>query len=641
MLCDRTTGFGWDPDRFIVDDLVGLAQDLDGDEWRLSPVLREAIDEDTLIERFLSYWDGYRYTHRGKIGFGRRPSGSTVHLQGVTELTYHQFLKQPDLKRKSAKDATNQLTVKVTSPDDDQYKEVAVTLHAPANRQLGRLPKKEEIEASWILGEGRGMAWGRAALQRLGAERIEGKVSVPREDALRPDGEPLRVGDVVLIDQHVIEQDHYFRIKAIEEGEEQGELVLEVESERGQFPTPYVAPVEEVPAPERPPATPFAEATVIELPAALSGGGLAVAALFERGDGDVGGRVWFSPDGTSYVLLGVVTTPAFKGVLTSDAGVGAGELAVETHAVLVDILEAQEGLSQADDTLLAIVGGEVCSVGSVTPGGDGAYTVGGLRGRRGTDAAAHATGAAVWFVRRADIKPLANSGFLYGEEAHFKVQPVNWAGQVIELSDDYFDAAPGKVTLTFGYRAVSSDVTVTSSASAFYTTYNADGSTTTTPSSITLACEAAASIPEPSYQWETWSGAAWAAVAGASAATLERSPGQEGRYRCEVTGGGGAIVVVSGAIEITAAAAPVPAATPIDVGGVKVAGVLVLTARQAARASTFVAPSAFVFDGADQAAKNAQYEDALNALRTQLLALGTDVGSVRTGLSAAHQLFEA
>jgi hypothetical protein len=448
----------------------------------------------------------------------------------------------------------------------------------------------------------------------------------------------LDVGDVILVDQHVIESDLYVRIEKVSDGDDIGEVLLDVKSERGQFPTPYVEPVDPTPDYESPAAVPLEAAAVMELPPALSDGdGIEVAVLAQPVEGGITGvHVYFSSDDSTYILAATVPPVALSGALIGDVSSVSDTLAFATDALVLDLIQDQSTEAQTDDTLIAFIGTEVVSLGSFTPTGEG-FTVGILRGRQGTIADVHGTGTEIWIIRRADITPIANTGFVGGSTGHFKLQPVNYAGNVVEFSDAYYDSPPGKQTVQFSLRFSASDVAISSSASSFYISYDSDGIAVATPAAITLTCTFSAAIVSPALQWQKWDGALWADVEDATAVTLLVTPAQIGRYRCAVSND--SVSLFTDSVEITASTAPLSSGAPIDVQGVKIGGTLVVTSQQAALPSTFLPLSlpSLEADGGD--ARIAQLQSTIEQLVNMLNALGSDAAAIRTGLTASQHLF--
>lgn len=436
ILYDTTGGFGWSDDRFDWDNLAALSVELDDPRYYISPVIRDLRREEQVIADFLQYFDGYRIRRSGRLALGRIPEdGIAIEEGSITELSHHDYSAPPRLKRSAPGETLNELTIVSTEAAHWRMKEVGQTFTAPYHRAVRGTPKRETIQRPWFLQRDLSGGYGKRYLQYKTATSVSGDLRVRRSRAVNPDGTELMPGDLVQVDYTPMALDVVMRVVGRREGFASGEVRLTVESERGQFPLPYVAPSDPVPDLTPPPVEPIQRAAIIELPLGLTERRVAVAAMYARPSGqNAGASVHFSSDGTSYEEIGEATR-AIAADLGAPIDAAASLISVQVEAQTdLELLRTVEADARDDDRVLLFIGGEVMSVATVSPIGNGTYSVGVLRGRAGSVPKSHGIPSEIWIVPRADLQILRHSAFAPQAMVSFKLQPRNpWS--VLDLAD--------------------------------------------------------------------------------------------------------------------------------------------------------------------------------------------------------------
>ncbi|EIP99439.1 hypothetical protein OpiT1DRAFT_03956 [Opitutaceae bacterium TAV1] len=328
---------------------------------------------------------------------------------------------------------------------------------------------------------------------------------------------------------------------------------------------------------------PIAAARIIDLPPALveqvvaatgsDGPAIAVLALRPLAKypppldtttpGVVGYYVWHSDTGASYSSLVQSLSWSARGTLSAAITAGAASVQVTFPADNLDLdrVQSVSADDRLDNQLLAIVGNEVMSVGTVTLQAGGLRTLAVLRGRLGTAAAAAAAGEVVWVVWRDELAALTHAAFTAGATRRFKLQPFG-GGQMLELEDapvltHTFPVPPAEVLPVIALGAVSAEATV--------------GTPFDVTASVTAAAGNLASVvvvwvrlgagdalgPEQALQAITCTGA----LKSACPVNTVASPMAAGRYRVLVratTDAGTVVTAQSAVVVVEGAAAPEP-----------------------------------------------------------------------------------
>lgn len=302
FLTDKHTGFGRDPDDFDQSTWEGIASELTANKWKINPLFDKQTTEEAVIAQFLKYFDGYTYYRNGKLALGRHPDAVTILVpENYTEFTDHDLTRSPDLKTTRPDETINEVEVKWIDPTLLQYKEVSKVFDAPHNREARGEPVRESLDLTWKLLEEDVDSYTKQFLGYAAQTRQKGKIYVRANRCKNPNGTPIRVGDVVFLDQSVPQLDHAFRVVGIRQ-EGYGEIELAIETERGQYPQAYVAPSNPTPDGSLPPVDGMAGVKWMVLPYEITGvTGITVFPLMVRNSGTVSGAtLWFADSESAY-----------------------------------------------------------------------------------------------------------------------------------------------------------------------------------------------------------------------------------------------------------------------------------------------------------------------------------------------------
>jgi hypothetical protein len=191
--------------------------------------------------------------------------------------------------------------------------------------------------------------------------------------------------------------------------------VLTLNRERGAYPRPYVAPVDDrlLPADDLPYDISTADVRLWFLPTGF-GPTRQVAPLVNRTKRTIY-RVdlHLSPTGSApWEDILDCRTFAAK-VAVGGSGIGTGDATVRVTTTAVDFarMAAQTTIGQTDDTLLLLLGDELLSVGTITAVSTGVYDLSILRGRRDTTAASHAVAVVGWLFYRSELTAVEHAEF--------------------------------------------------------------------------------------------------------------------------------------------------------------------------------------------------------------------------------------
>ena len=407
---------GFDVDADFFDDADWGAQclaleatgvaDRTGNLVHCHPVVKTAQEAASLLSAILAQVDAFLYIDGGKFRIGWFPS-QAPDIGTLPEITEHDLEAAPsggdfpDWNRGAS-------SVVVLYRDFDRdYLDTPALCPAPSNRERNVISTPARNERPMIhAGDQAGMIAAEISASRASSESNV-TLTVQKSRAVKGDGSPLMPGDLFVWDYGPHSLDLVVRVVARRIRSGHTSDLLEIIPERGQFPLPYVPPV---------------EPRVLPTPAAP--GEINVA--------DV--RLWLLPSGLSTVRrLAPLVNRAHRGIYRADlhmstagaapwsvildsrffvakcevtnGGINGAAATVRVQSTSVDFarMSAQNAVAQADNTLLVLIGDEVCSVGAITVVSPNVYDLAILRGRVGTAAAVHANGAVAWLFLRDEL----------------------------------------------------------------------------------------------------------------------------------------------------------------------------------------------------------------------------------------------
>lgn len=422
------------------------------------------IDRQTTVRQALNelflYFDGYARPRNGMLEVGCFPHDG-VTPAGLTTLTLQDDTSLPEYQPGSWNDTISQATV-VHRDYALDFKENAETCQQPLALAITGQPRRENIDRPHFItrwqAQDYAARWARIHAHPQNLTR--GRIRVRTERAVHSSGQPLLAGDRFIFDYQPYSLQLVARITNRKDDSTGGETTLGWEAERGIAPLPYVTAGDTRPNVEQIVPTGITNARVFQLPPEYLGEPTpAVVALCERpAAAVVGFNTFFSASDSSYDLAGNSQNWAVRGTL--GAGIAGGSLDLTLAAGGLDIakLQPQSTEAQKDNTLLLFVGSEVMSVGAVTALGGGQYSVNVLRGRFGSAASSHSSGAVVYVIPRADMAVFTNANFpRTASVKYFKLQTYT-------VNDEQALASALKITFTFADRGVGAPTSLSATA---------------------------------------------------------------------------------------------------------------------------------------------------------------------------------
>lgn len=445
LLTHPVWGMGMQETEFSLDSWRTVAAAVDGIEFAIAPKLTSQDDIESVTDDILGYFDGYLYRDgAGKLCIGHYAAGGVaVDPATLPQISEHDLVEPPEITTVTPSECINELTLEYTDGRWPEYKfkSRSITMVATQTRLQRGTPVRENIERPWITNEWQAQQYAATALQQLAAQRMSGELTVRRARAQRSGGGDLAVGDMFVLDYGPLELDIVCRITEQSIPFDGSTLLLKWESERGQFPLPYVAPLESAPQLALPPVEQLdAEQSVVIYPLhrILDTGNLHMVVLAARRSqrGMIGGDVWVSTTGTTYSAAAVAPIAmSLKASLVADISAAQNSIRLDAPSPDVGMLQEQAALEAADDTLLLIVRDEIMSIGTVAPvaGEPTQFDLTVLRGRLLTGAAAQSrlSGAdpvPVWIIYRSELEAaIAAHPEMqeWGAERWVKIRPRN------------------------------------------------------------------------------------------------------------------------------------------------------------------------------------------------------------------------
>ncbi|MCX6953827.1 MAG: hypothetical protein NTV51_16890, partial [Verrucomicrobia bacterium] len=396
------------------------------------------------LSQIPAYVDGYLYANNGRLCVGWFP-GTAALPPGLPEIT------EADLEAKPSgggipdwNEGATSVVVSFRSFYKD-YDEDAARYNAPANREnnISAEPTRKERPFIHDPEQAALIAADSAADSASGEIATNLTVFKSRAAALAP-------GDLVNWDYAPHAIDLLCRVTARRIRMGAASDVLTLTRERGAFPRPYVAPIDDrtLPADDLPGELDPADVRLWLVPRGLTDL-RRVAPLINRPKRSIyRADLHLSPTGASpwediLDCRGFAAKVALALALTSSA------TTVRVTSTSLDFprMAAQSTVAQSDDTLLFLLENELLSVGAITTVATNTYDLTLLRARRGTAAAAHSVATAGWLFYRSELASVEHAEFYRVRDTlnayssgiatkHFKLQLFTLGADGIAAPDD-------------------------------------------------------------------------------------------------------------------------------------------------------------------------------------------------------------
>ncbi|HEY1107445.1 MAG TPA: hypothetical protein VGE76_02395, partial [Opitutaceae bacterium] len=405
-------GFGLPPDfidgahwgaQAIALEAIGVADRL-GNAVRCHPVFKSAQDASALLSTILAHVDGYIYIEGGKICVGWFPSKPPDAT--LPEITEHDLEEAPSGGEFPDWNRGPSSVVVICRAFSRDYNDTPALCPAPANRETGVVSTPARVERPMIHDELQAAKIAAEVAAARGGSEAVISLKIQKSRAVKSDGSPLMPGDLFVWDYGPHALDLVMRVvgRRIRAGDTAD--LIEAIPERGQFPLPYVAPVDDrvLPVPSAPGEVDLADMRLWLPPSAFSSVRAIVPLVNRAHRGIYRVDLHLSADGAA-PWSAVLDSRFFAAKCAVVSGISAGATTLQVASASVDIrrMAAQDANAQTDDTLLLLLGDELCSVGTISVVSPGIYELSLLRGRRGTTAVAHASTVVGFLFYRAEV----------------------------------------------------------------------------------------------------------------------------------------------------------------------------------------------------------------------------------------------
>lgn len=391
---------------------IGIGQ-RSGAQVHCHPMLAQSQDASAFFSNILTYVDGFLFVEGDEIKVGwfphAAPGGS------LPEITEHDLEGKPSGNGFGDTNAGPSEVVVIFKDWLRRYTESPASAPAPANLETGLIPTPVRRDRPFLHdAEQAAIVAAELAAETASDDSIT--LNVLRSRAVDGTGAPLMPGDLVDWDYGPHARDLVCRVVSRRMRPGSASDVLTLIRERGQYPRPYVPPVDArvLPVDDEPGEISVGDVRLWLAPLDMTGGVRKVVALINRAKRTIyRADLHLSPTGSAPWEV-VLDSRFFTAKCAVTAGgISSGAATVRVISTSVDFarMAAQSTVAQTDDTLLLLIGDEVLSVGAVTVVATNTYDLAILRGRRSTAAAAHADGAVAWLFYRAELQAAEHAEF--------------------------------------------------------------------------------------------------------------------------------------------------------------------------------------------------------------------------------------
>lgn len=413
----------------------------------------------SFIASVLEIYDGWIRRKDDKLEVGQFPHDGVI-PEDIPEFTFHDFIEAPvfDAADDSEGDVITDAIVTHVERDNNMEDDSQPGSNLAACARLGEIREKTFQRPFLVTGyQAREQANRLAVFYSRPEEKCS--VTIRRERVVG-----LRAGDRFILNDAPSEERIVVRIVDRRDDSSGGRVALSLVAERGLAPLGYTPVPQQQPELPDPALVAIAHARMFQLPFSFGdfGPAPAVVPLVARPGAHVAGySLHYSPDNVSYDRITAIGRWALRADFAAGIVAGDGTATINAAGFDLALLAPQSAAAQAEDTLLAICGFEIMSIGDVVALGGGQYTVALARGRRGSVAAAHAGGAEIYIAARADLDVLQHADFPREiATRHFKLATYTASrdgGEEQELADALhiaFDFDDAGVTPPSGFAAV-------------------------------------------------------------------------------------------------------------------------------------------------------------------------------------------
>jgi hypothetical protein len=432
IFIDDLAGPAFPESRLVAAGFQNTADALDGKVY-LAPVARQSQSLRTTMADYLQYYNGFFRRNGSSLEAGFWERWDAIDLGTIPELDSDDIAGEPQIKPGNAGDGDNSVSVVFTNRTKYYFNDTAISRDLANIATTGK-ETKSQFQRPHIIDADDAQQYADEYVKTQNLPNDTGSQDVKRDRVGR-----LLAGTRVKIDYAGITLSFVWRITAAQwPSDRDGTVTLTIENERAIGAQPYIQPS----APKVPDfvvkiySIPLAK--IFELPSGLKDARpIEIVVLAQRPTADtIGFKIHSSIDDSSFHQIGAHTHFAVYGKIGGTNYSGTTADVDTTVGALVDLFGTDLGFvvsqtdQQRDDRKLLMFyeTGEIASVGTVTPVGNGRSNIKQARGLYGTDKTQHNIGEGVWFIFRSQLVPLTDENFALGATRHFKFQPYTHGG---------------------------------------------------------------------------------------------------------------------------------------------------------------------------------------------------------------------
>jgi len=392
---------------------------------RISPLITSQDDFRQVVAQLLEYYDGWIRRNGTLIEAGVWRRGTDI--VSVATLTDDDLLGDPELEPQGWGPTVNEVTV-IYKDRNHHFNDYPQTHRDPNNFRITGGARAMTYSRPWITDFQVAKTYAKLVGAHLAMPFMRGTLTVKREWLTNNNILP---GVVFTYSSGFYGLSFLMRLYEIEySADNTAEAALTVEWERSKWPAIYLPPGFQGPGGLFTGARAIWKSQMFEIPYLLADHKFVTQLIpfAVRGNVEVQGfRIWVSFDGGSTydIMPNAASTSQFGSMGLINTAVLATDttILVNLYGIDLDDVVTQTPSQQLDDTLLVIIGGEMMSVGTVSPLGAGLYSISVLRSRYGTTAGAYPIGQFAGFIFRSRLRLLDNAQFVPGTVITYKFQP--------------------------------------------------------------------------------------------------------------------------------------------------------------------------------------------------------------------------
>lgn len=376
----------------------------------LSPVWADNRTLAQTLGDLFYYYDGFVRLKNGRLLPDYFPN-QAFDPGSLTTLTRNDCLEEADVDPEGWEDTLSELTIKYRS--NGLLEEEAITERSTYNLRVTDRGARKTIDAPFIIHGSQARRMAQRILTIKSQPGFKARLKVMRERARNPDGSLLMPGDLVYLNYEPYALQMLCRI--IEREDRRGEVTLSLVNERGKFAEDFVAAPDERLLPKIEDPGTVANWKVLELPEELAGTGWPpkLAVLAQRPNASVlAAKCYLSKTGLfagEEQELSSITAFAVRASLVGSMEAGDTEVTFAVADPDPDLAMYRDytAAEQANGYVMAMIGDELISLGTIVPNEGTHWTFAASRGVFGTTAGSHTTGAEIFIFKRGWLPMMA------------------------------------------------------------------------------------------------------------------------------------------------------------------------------------------------------------------------------------------